>query len=99
MADASFLAWPFFDPGHAAWKRRIGEWAAAESPRLIDHRDVDGSCRRLVRGLGDAGFLKAVAPKDHGGLFDGYDVRSLCLARETLAYHDGLADFAFAMQG
>ena len=27
------------------------------------------------------------------------DVRSLCLIRETLARHDGLADFAFAMQG
>ncbi|MBV9637514.1 MAG: acyl-CoA dehydrogenase family protein, partial [Methylobacteriaceae bacterium] len=26
-------------------------------------------------------------------------VRSLCLIRETLAYHAGLADFAFAMQG
>ncbi|HER25732.1 MAG TPA: acyl-CoA dehydrogenase, partial [Rhodospirillales bacterium] len=26
-------------------------------------------------------------------------VRSLCLIRETLARHDGLADFAFAMQG
>ena len=27
------------------------------------------------------------------------DVRSLCLIRETLAKHDGLADFSFAMQG
>ena len=27
------------------------------------------------------------------------DVRSLAIARETLAYHRGLADFAFAMQG
>ena len=26
-------------------------------------------------------------------------MRTLCLARETLAYHDALADFAFAMQG
>ncbi len=26
-------------------------------------------------------------------------MRTLCLARETLARHDGLADFAFAMQG
>jgi acyl-CoA dehydrogenase len=28
-----------------------------------------------------------------------FDVRTLCLAREVLAYRDGLADFAFAMQG
>jgi acyl-CoA dehydrogenase len=27
------------------------------------------------------------------------DVRTLCLIRETFARHDGLADFAFAMQG
>ncbi|TIV19335.1 MAG: acyl-CoA dehydrogenase, partial [Mesorhizobium sp.] len=27
------------------------------------------------------------------------DVRTLCITRETLARHDGLADFAFAMQG
>ncbi len=30
---------------------------------------------------------------------DGIDSRSACLARETLAWRDGLADFAFAMQG
>jgi acyl-CoA dehydrogenase len=29
----------------------------------------------------------------------GIDVRTLCLAREILGFHDGLADFAFAMQG
>ena len=99
MADETFLSWPFFEPHHAAWRKRVDDWATETAPSLIDHHDVDGSCRRLVKGLGDAGFLKAVAPKEHGGLFDGYDVRSLCLARETLAYHDGLADFAFAMQG
>jgi acyl-CoA dehydrogenase len=33
---------------------------------------------------------------DEGGRFD---LRTLCLTRETLARHDGLADFAFAMQG
>jgi acyl-CoA dehydrogenase len=38
-------------------------------------------------------------PQAYGGLYPSFDVRSLCLARETLAYQDGLADFAFAMQG
>ncbi|MBN9061329.1 MAG: acyl-CoA dehydrogenase [Rhizobiales bacterium 65-9] len=99
MADLSFLSWPFFEPRHAEWKARVDAWAAANVPSLVDHHDVDGSCRKLVKALGDAGFLKAVAPKEFGGLFETYDVRSLCLARETLAYHDGLADFAFAMQG
>jgi acyl-CoA dehydrogenase len=35
-------------------------------------------------------------PEDNPGPLD---VRTLCLTRETLARHDGLADFAFAMQG
>ncbi|WP_342358558.1 acyl-CoA dehydrogenase family protein [Terrarubrum flagellatum] len=99
MTDSSFLNWPFFDPAHAEWKRQVDQWARDVGLKLVDHHDVDGSCRKLVAALGEAGFLKAVAPKEYGGLFASYDVRSLCLARETLAYHDGLADFAFAMQG
>jgi acyl-CoA dehydrogenase len=47
--------------------------------------------------LGDAGFLKATAIGT--GDPQPLDVRVLCIARETLARHDGLADFAFAMQG
>ena len=38
-------------------------------------------------------------PAAYGGLVDPLESRRICLARETLAYHDGLADFAFAMQG
>ena len=38
-------------------------------------------------------------PEAYGGLSAGFDVRTLCLARDTLAAVGGLADFAFAMQG
>jgi acyl-CoA dehydrogenase len=38
-------------------------------------------------------------PAEHGGLHPKLDVRTLCLAREILAFRDGLSDFAFAMQG
>ena len=65
----------------------------------VNHQDVDGSCRRLVRAMGEAGWLRAAVPAAYGGLYPTFDVRTLCLAREILAYHDGLADFAFAMQG
>ena len=65
----------------------------------VDHCDVDTTCRALVRSLGEAGWLRASVPEAYGGLTASYDVRNLCLARETLAYYDGLADFAFAMQG
>jgi acyl-CoA dehydrogenase len=38
-------------------------------------------------------------PSAFGGRLPALDSRSLCVVRETLARHDGLADFAFAMQG
>jgi acyl-CoA dehydrogenase len=92
------LSWPFFDDGHRRFAERISHWAAATFPTL-PHDDVDAACRARVKALGEAGFLDAVVPKSAGGLHPALDVRTLCLARDILAYHDGLADFAFAMQG
>jgi acyl-CoA dehydrogenase len=89
MADASFLHWPFFEDRHRKLSAELEAWCSANLP--ADHHDVDAACKDLVRKLGDAGFLK------HTGA--PLDVRSLCLIRETLARHDALADFAFAMQG
>jgi acyl-CoA dehydrogenase len=96
MADSSFLDWPFFEPRHRALAERLDAWAAANLP--VDHTDTDSACRALVALLGHDGWLThaAVDPEDPDGRLD---VRSLCLIRETLARHDGLADFAFAMQG
>ncbi|BCM82183.1 acyl-CoA dehydrogenase family protein [Methylobacterium indicum] len=94
MPDRTFLDWPFFEPRHRDLAAEADAWAARTVPDLVDHHDVDGSCRRLVAALGEAGFLRFAAPED--GVFD---VRALCLLRETFARHDGLADFAFAMQG
>ena len=97
MADRSFLDWPFFEARHRALADAIEEWAGANL-RHVDHDDVDGACRGLVAALGEAGWLKltAVDPDDPDSALD---VRGLCLMRETLSRHDGLADFAFAMQG
>lgn len=93
MSDKSFLDWPFFEPRHRDLAARLEEWCAAHLP--VDHGDVDVACRTLARLLGEAGWLR------HSGAGQGerLDVRTLCLIRETLARHDGLADFAFAMQG
>ncbi|ANY80235.1 acyl-CoA dehydrogenase [Microvirga ossetica] len=99
MIDASFLSWPFFENRHRQFANDLSAWAASDVKPLVDHHDVDASCRRLVRRMGEAGWLRAVVPEAYGGLFASFDVRTLCLARETLAFHDGLADFAFAMQG
>ena len=98
MGLGETLSWPFFEDGHRDFAAALAEWAAATLPSL-PHDDVDAACRARVRALGEAGFLKAVVPSEHGGLHPRLDVRTLCLAREILGWHDGLADFAFAMQG
>ncbi|MCA2010987.1 acyl-CoA dehydrogenase family protein [Cereibacter sphaeroides] len=91
MADRSFLDWPFFEDRHRALAAQVEDFAAGLE---IDHSDTDAACRALVSAMGEAGVAL------HSGAPDGrLDVRSLCLIRETLARHDGLADFAFAMQG
>lgn len=99
MIDATFLKWPFFEDRHVQYAEALQAWVETESHGLVDHGDVDRSCRRLVRELGDGGWLRAAVPDTYGGLYPAFDVRTLCLSRETLAYQDGLADFAFAMQG
>lgn len=93
MADRSFLSWPFFEERHRTLADEFDAWCADHLP--ADHHDLDGACRHLVASLGAAGWLH------HSGAGDGeqLDVRSLCLIRETLARHDALADFCFAMQG
>jgi acyl-CoA dehydrogenase len=95
MPDKSFLDWPFFEERHRLHAAAIEAWCRANLP--VAHGDVDAACRALVGKLGRDGWLKhsAIDP-DLGGTLD---VRTLCLVRETLARHDGLADFAFAMQG
>ena len=95
MRDRSFLSWPFFDDRHRELTERLDAWCAKNLP--VDHHDVDAACRDLVAMLGRDGWLKPTAldPANPGPL----DVRTLCITRETLARHDGLADFAFAMQG
>lgn len=95
--DRSYLDLPFYGPEHRQLSDAIFNWAAAMP--AIDHHDTDNACRKLVRELGAAGFLSYCVPAEFGGALPELDSRSLCIARETLAYHDGLADFAFAMQG
>ncbi|MEP6145785.1 MAG: acyl-CoA dehydrogenase family protein, partial [Nisaea sp.] len=85
--------WPFFEDRHRELAGVLEDWCGEFLP--VDHSDVDEACRALVRALGDGGIL-ALSGADDG---EKLDVRSLCLIRETLARHDGLADFAFAMQG
>ena len=99
MPDRSFFSWPFFEDRHRDHAHQLEDWCAAKLP--VAHgettEEVDAACRALVRMLGEDGWLAptAIDPENPQRL----DVRTLCLTRETLARHDGLADFAFAMQG
>jgi len=93
MADRSFLTWPFFEDHHRTLADNLEAWATSNLSNT-DHDDTDTATRELVRLMGDAGWLQ-YSGSNSGKL----DVRSLCLIRETLARHNGLADFAFAMQG
>jgi len=95
----SHLDWPFFDPRHRSLAADLECWASANLDE--DHGgDVDATCRKLVRQLAQNGWLKhAVGGTAYGGYSDTIDTRAICLVRETLAWHSGLADFAFAMQG
>ncbi|MGE3453358.1 MAG: acyl-CoA dehydrogenase family protein [Burkholderiales bacterium] len=91
MDRFSHLDWPFFDPPHAPLARGADTWALAN----LEHAhgaDADAICKALVRKLGAAGYLNYCVS-------DNPDVRSIALIREVLAYHAGLADFAFVMQG
>lgn len=96
--DRSILDLPFYGPEHRQLADAIGAWAGDVMP-VVDHHDTDAACRQLVTALGKAGFLRYCVPAEFGGALAELDSRSLCIAREALAYHDGLADFAFAMQG
>ena len=95
MTDRTYLDWPFFTPAHRALAARAEAWAQAHAERLADEHDVDASCRRLVAAMGEDGLLDLAVPLPGTRL----DVRSLCLLRDILGRHAGLADFAFAMQG
>ena len=98
MSDTRYLDWPFFEERHRVLARQLEDWAAVHVPHAHG-ADVDTECRSLVRALGEGGWLKhAVGGKPHGAS-DAIDTRAICLIRETLARHSGLADFAFAMQG
>ncbi len=94
MADTTYLDWPFFEPRHAQLARDLDAWALAHLH--AEHGpEVDAECRALVRALGEGGWLHHAVGESGAAI----DTRTLCLIRETLARHSGLADFAFAMQG
>ena len=100
MPDRTFLDWPFFDDAHRDLARTLDVWCTQHLAGLShDEGEVDAVCKEILRRLAQGGWLKYAVPRRFGGVFEQLDVRSLCVIRETLARHSGLADFVFAMQG
>jgi alkylation response protein AidB-like acyl-CoA dehydrogenase len=93
------LDWPFFGEEHRLLAAELDDFIGNDGLGTIVHDDVDAACKHLVGTLGNAGFLRHCVPRQFGGAVETLDSRALCVMRETLAYTDGLADFAFAMQG
>ncbi|MGN7772636.1 acyl-CoA dehydrogenase family protein [Phyllobacterium sp. 22552] len=99
MLTREHLQWPFFGEDAHILASELDSFISGGGLGEIDHADADSACKKLVAQLGAAGILRHCVPKDFGGVSQEIDSRSLCVIRETLAYTDGLADFAFAMQG
>jgi acyl-CoA dehydrogenase len=102
MTLPSYLQWPFFESRHRELYAQVTAWSRQhlESAAHPDTRDsVDARCVSLVKGLGQAGLTRHCVPSSRGGAAGEFDVRAISLIRESLSRHDGLADFAFAMQG
>jgi acyl-CoA dehydrogenase len=103
MSRTAHLRIPFFDAQHRAFADELDQWAyravADVEGSDAGHGDVDATCVRWVRALGAAGWLRQCVPAGYGGAHDPLQSLYLVLARETLARHSGLADFAFTMQG
>ncbi|WP_029085829.1 acyl-CoA dehydrogenase family protein [Brevundimonas aveniformis] len=93
------LDWPFLGHEHRALAADLDAFISGGGLGEIDHHDADAACQALVRRLGQGGFLRHCVPAAFGGASERIVSRSLCIIRETLGWHDGLADFAFAMQG
>jgi acyl-CoA dehydrogenase len=97
MTDTSYLKWPFFADHHRGYAQKIDAWAQQNiGLEVAEPKDLEAECIRLVRSFGDAGLIETVVPSRGA---EGLDVRTICLARETLARYSGLAEVMFAMQG
>jgi len=96
MPTPAHFDWPFFNERHRTLAGDLSAWAAEHVDEEPEQEAA--ACQSLVRAMGEAGWLRLCVPAP-AGLHERLDVRSLCLARETLGYRSALADFAFAMQG
>ena len=96
--DNFFEETPFFTDEHARLASVVASFAAREvEPHAVeDEENADERFRALLSLLAQADLLRYSVARGDG---TPLDARSLCLVRESLAYHSPLADLAFVMQG
>jgi acyl-CoA dehydrogenase len=82
---------PMFTDHHRALAAELSAWCVGHRDLLdrVDKPDLTGT--GILHALGNGGWLAFLDAADE-------DYRALCLAREILAYHGDLADFAFSIQ-
>ena len=73
---------------------------------LVDGLDEDRAARRALDLLAEADLLGWTVPESYGGAAKGdlaahgeVSVRALCALRDELAWHSGMLDVMFVMQG
>jgi acyl-CoA dehydrogenase len=90
---------PFLDQNHSSLHARVRQWVEKNIfSGGVENQDLDKEARRLVRQLGNQGFLAYIVPKEFGGAREKVQARDLCIVREELARGSALADAMFAMQ-
>jgi len=88
-----------FDERQAAVLKQTCDWIARD-PGIdeVEIEDCYALTAQFVRSAGKAGLLRHLMPEPESSDHP-YDVRSICLVREALAYHCALADAAIVTQG
>lgn len=90
---------PFFDPDHLELRHRVRAWVEANLfSNAAQEPDLEDKARRLVKQLGQSGFIRHVVSNAFGGVRERVQARDLCIMREELARGSALADTMFAMQ-
>ncbi|MBD0669411.1 acyl-CoA dehydrogenase family protein [Streptomyces sp. CBMA156] len=93
--DPGVLALPLYDDAHRTLADGIVTWCGdrAEAWAGLDTTDPAATGRAVLADLGRSGWLSHLDPDRPDS-----DLRSLCLRRQALAYHEDLADFAYSIQ-
>jgi acyl-CoA dehydrogenase len=90
---------PFLDQDHSSLRARVRQWVEKNLfPSADDELQIDDEARRLVRQLGDEGFLGYTVPQKFGGAREKVQARDLCILREEVARGSAFADTMFAIQ-